>query len=128
MLVVDDNPVNRKVTLNLLRRLGHQAEAVEGGAQAIDTLLKDSYQVVMMDLQMPDMDGMSATRAIRALPNISQPKIVAFSADAEAGKKLELGPAAFDDFLAKPLRLKQLEDCLSKIVCKSNALAEAKDC
>ncbi len=116
VLVVDDNPVNRKVTLNLLKRLGHSAEAVEGGMEAL-ALFKDEarYQVVLMDLQMPEMDGIQATAAIRALKVIRQPRIVAFSADVQAGKKLEIGPHAFDGFLGKPLRMQQLGECLDEL-------------
>jgi signal transduction histidine kinase len=115
VLVVDDNPVNRKVTLNLLKRLGHSAEAVEGGVQALEALAHQAYDAVLMDLQMPEMDGITATREIRSLPSIVQPSIVAFSADVQAGKRLEIGPHAFNAFLGKPLRLQQLGDCLNSL-------------
>ena len=115
VLVVDDNPVNRKVSLNLLKRLGHTAVAVEGGAQALQALTETAYDAVLMDLQMPEMDGIEATREIRALSGIGQPYIVAFSADVQAGKKLEFGPHAFNAFLGKPLRMQQLGECLEQI-------------
>lgn len=116
VLVVDDNPVNRKVTLNLLKRLGHTAEAVEGGVEAL-TLIGEGalYQVVLMDLQMPEMDGIQATAEIRGITTLRQPRIVAFSADVQAGKKLEIGPHAFDGFLGKPLRMQQLGECLDEL-------------
>lgn len=119
VLVVDDNPVNRKVTLNLLKRLGHTAEAVEGGREALQRLEQESFQVILMDLQMPEMDGITATRAIRQL-RIAQPYVVAFSADAQAGRKLEIGAQAFNAFLAKPLRLQQLGECLNQVPSASS--------
>lgn len=115
VLVVDDNPVNRKVSLNLLKRLGHTAEAVEGGEMALQALHQQSYEVVLMDLQMPDMDGIETTRRIRANPSLKQPFVVAFSADIQAGRKLEIGGHAFNAFLGKPLRLQQLGDCLDSL-------------
>lgn len=115
VLVVDDNPVNRKVTVNLLKRLGHSADAVEGGREAIEAVGQARYDVVMMDLQMPEMDGVAATRAIRSLDGIEQPRVVAFSADAQGGRKLEIGPHTFDAFLSKPLRGEQLGECLESL-------------
>ena len=115
VLVVDDNPVNRKVTLNLLKRLGHTAEAVEGGIEALGRLAELPFDVVLMDLQMPVMDGIRATREIRALEDIAQPSIVAFSADVQAGQKLEFGTHAFNAFLGKPLRMQQLGECLNSL-------------
>ena len=95
---------------------GHSAEAVESGAEALTAVVATKYDVIMMDLQMPDMDGITATGRIRAMTEIAQPKIVAFSADVQAGKKLDIGsPQAFDAFLGKPLRLQQLSDCLTSL-------------
>lgn len=115
VLVVDDNPVNRKVSLNLLKRLGHTAEAVEGGEEALRALGSTEYQAVLMDLQMPDMDGIETTRRIRCDATIVQPFVIAFSADVQAGKKLEIGKHAFDAFLGKPLRLQQLGETLESV-------------
>lgn len=115
MLVVDDVPTNIELLQIHLDRGCHQVTVARDGESAVAAYEAGRFDVVLMDLQMPEMDGIEATREIRALSGIGQPYIVAFSADVQAGKKLEFGPHAFNAFLGKPLRMQQLGECLEQI-------------
>jgi len=106
ILLVEDNPVNRNVALSLLGRLGYKADAVVNGLEALSAFEERHYDFVMMDLQMPMMDGLEATRELRRrLAPERQPRIVAVTANTVLGdRELCLG-AGMNDYIAKPLRL-----------------------
>ncbi len=120
VLVVDDNDTNRVVALALLRKIGQEAVAAKSGAAAIEILRERSFDLVLMDMQMPGMDGITATREIRRLPLAYQPRIVALTANAfESDRQLCLD-AGMDGFLAKPFRLEDIraELCMT---CKQQS-------
>ncbi|HEY4300338.1 MAG TPA: response regulator, partial [Candidatus Didemnitutus sp.] len=110
ILVVEDNPVNQKVALRTLERLGYRADAVGNGLEALGTLDQRKYDLVLMDLQMPEMDGLTATREIRIrYPKHRQPLIVALTANAVAGDRERCLEAGMDDYLTKPVKLEGLQ-------------------
>ncbi len=104
VLLVEDNPVNRKVALRLLERLGYRAETVPNGAEALRAVAAGGYQLVFMDVQMPEMDGLEATRRIRTtVPKERQPVIVALTANAIAGDAERCLAAGMNDYVSKPV-------------------------
>ena len=115
ILLAEDNPVNQKVTLSLLKRLGYQADIANDGEQAIAAVARQTYDVILMDVQMPHMDGHSATRHIRAqADSLEQPWIVALTANAMEDDQRACLAAGMNDFASKPIRLKQLGELLER--------------
>ena len=112
VLVVEDHPVNQKIALGLLAKLGVAADLAENGAMAVERVRSGSYQVVLMDMQMPVMDGMDATRAIRSLALSTQPWIIAQTANAFDTDRERCLEAGMDDFLSKPFRMDRLREKL----------------
>jgi CheY-like chemotaxis protein len=109
ILVVEDNVVNQKVALGMLARLGCRADVAANGLEALEAVHRQPYDVVLMDVQMPLMDGLEATREIRTqLPAEGQPHIVALTANALAEDRDSCLSAGMDDYLSKPLRAAQL--------------------
>ena len=106
ILLVEDNPVNQKVAQHLLARLGYNVIAVSNGLEAVRAVESGSYQLVFMDVQMPEMDGFAATNEIRRrLPTERQPKIVALTANAVQGDRERCLAAGMDDYIPKPVKL-----------------------
>ncbi|ACL26589.1 PAS domain-containing protein [Chloroflexus aggregans] len=113
ILVAEDNEINQQVALHLLRVLGHHVTVVANGREALHSVQHGQFDVVLMDLQMPEMDGEEVTRQIRALGNrIRQPRIIALTAYAFAGIRERCLAAGMDGFLNKPVRLQDLRDAL----------------
>jgi signal transduction histidine kinase/DNA-binding NarL/FixJ family response regulator/HAMP domain-containing protein len=114
ILVAEDHPVNQRLVLLLLDRLGHRADVVDNGAQAVSAVLDRNYDVVLMDLHMPELDGLSAVRAIREQMGERRPRIIALTANALPGDREACLAAGMDDFLAKPLQRGELAEALSR--------------
>jgi two-component system, sensor histidine kinase len=108
ILLVEDNRVNQKLALAMLRRLGVEADLVETGREAVASVTRHRYDLVFMDMQMPEMDGIEATRAIRTHADSHQPVIVALTANAFASDRARCIDAGMDGFVAKPYRLEDL--------------------
>ncbi len=106
VLVVEDNPVNQKVAARMLERLGHHVDLAADGAEAVEALRRIPYDLVLMDVQMPVMDGYQATGAIRDLPEPARSTpIVAMTAGAMKGDEDKALAAGMDDYLSKPVRM-----------------------
>jgi TMAO reductase system sensor TorS len=115
VLVVDDNPTNRALVAAQLEALGHDAELVDGGAVAMERVRAVRYDVVLMDCQMPELDGYETTRRIRARESAgARIVIIAMTAHALAGERERCLAAGMDDYLAKPVRLAQLQRMLKR--------------
>ncbi len=117
VLVVEDNSVNRKVAVSMLARLGYQADVASNGQEALEALARANYDVVLMDVQMPRMDGLEATRAIRLRsPGRAGPRVVAMTASVTAEDRQRCLEAGMDDYLSKPVRLPDLEETLRRLL------------
>jgi len=113
ILLVEDNLLNQRVALSMLRRLGHDADLAEDGRRALDAVSKQRYDVVLMDVQMPVMDGLEATRHIRETVEVKQqPYIIAVTAHTLQGDREDCLDAGMDEYLGKPFRLADLERVL----------------
>lgn len=109
ILVVEDNPTNRQLATIILKKLGHAADTAETGVEALSAVRRGRYEVVLMDLQMPDMDGIEATRLIRGLGSaITQPYVIAVTANVMREDRERCDAAGMDAFLAKPYQADEL--------------------
>ena len=114
ILVAEDNPVNQKVARRLLEKLGYTPEIVANGLEALVALRRRPFDVVLMDVEMPEMDGATATRALRAeLPSASQPAVIAVSAHALDSDRTQSMECGLDHYITKPVRLDQLTSALA---------------
>jgi GAF domain-containing protein/DNA-binding response OmpR family regulator len=114
ILLAEDNPVNQKLALRLLDRMGYRADVVENGNEAIAALEGAAYDVVLMDIQMPELDGLEATRRIRRRwPGGEGPRIVAMTANAMDGDREACLDAGMDDYIAKPIAPEALQATLA---------------
>jgi len=114
-VVADDNAVNRKIALSFLKRLGYQADAAVNGLDLLERLRGAVYDVVFMDVQMPEMDGLEATRHIRGeLPPARQPRIVAMTAAAFQEDRVRCLAAGMDDYVSKPVGMEELAGVLRR--------------
>ncbi len=112
ILVADDSEVNQTLTTRMLNRLGHEAVVVTDGRQALEALEASSYDVVLMDVMMPEMDGLEATRRIRAGATGDQPFIVAMTAHARPEDHQRCLDAGMDGYFVKPFTIDTLEAAL----------------
>ncbi|NNG00955.1 MAG: response regulator [Desulfobacteraceae bacterium] len=118
LLVVEDNPVNQKVAILLLKKMGYYATVAANGLDAVQELTQNTYDLVLMDIQMPEMDGIEATRIIRQSPNVLNKAIpiVAMTANALKKDQEECVAAGMNDFIPKPIRPEKLKDMVEKWV------------
>jgi CheY-like chemotaxis protein len=108
VLLAEDNPMNQKLALRLLRNMGLSADVAASGLEAVAAIDREPYDLILMDVQMPDMDGLEATRRIRAAEPATRPWIVAMTANAMAGDREACLAAGMDDYLTKPIRPNEL--------------------
>ena len=116
ILLAEDHPVNRQVTVGLLEHLGYEADLASNGREVLEVLECQSYDVVLMDVQMPEMDGLEVTRRIRGqFAGRGQPKIIALTAHAMPGDRERCLAAGMDGYLSKPLQVADLKATLAAI-------------
>jgi signal transduction histidine kinase/DNA-binding response OmpR family regulator len=115
ILLAEDNAVNQKVALRLLQKLGYRADVASNGLEAIESVGRQHYDVVLMDVHMPELDGLEATRRIVARHAAAErPAIVAMTANAMVGDREMCLAAGMEDYVAKPIRLEELADALTR--------------
>jgi len=120
ILLAEDNLVNRKLALRLLQQMGYQADLASNGIEAIESVARQTYDVILMDVQMPEMDGLEATRRIVARwPNGERPRIVAMTANAMQGDREACLAAGMDDYVVKPIRVDALVDALMQTTARA---------
>ena len=115
VLIAEDNPANQMVARRMLDRLGYEADVVANGHLALDAFAERHYPLVLMDIRMPKMDGITASRQLReSLPAKAQPSIIALTGLASEDERRMCLQAGMDDLLAKPFRIEDLEEMVSR--------------
>lgn len=115
ILLAEDNVVNQLVALKMLSKLGYTVDLATNGLWVLDALSKTEYDLILMDIQMPEIDGIETTRIIRERFQATHPSIVALTAEALEGDRERLLSLGFDNYLSKPLQAKALQDLLRTI-------------
>ncbi|MBN8853571.1 MAG: hypothetical protein BGO55_12400 [Sphingobacteriales bacterium 50-39] len=113
ILVAEDNVINQQVILHILQKLGYEPRIVSNGREAVYTMLEDAHDIIFMDLQMPEMDGLEATRLIRQTSR-TQPVVIALTANTMEGDEEECLSAGMNDYIGKPIKLDELVEKLRK--------------
>jgi CheY-like chemotaxis protein len=113
ILLAEDNPVNQKVALSMLKKMGYHADVAVNGLEVLHSLEKKHFDVILMDIQMPEMDGLEATQHIRS-QKIKQPCIIAMTAYALEGDREHCLDAGMDEYISKPIKKEELGKALQK--------------
>jgi signal transduction histidine kinase/ligand-binding sensor domain-containing protein/ActR/RegA family two-component response regulator len=113
ILVAEDNVINRQLILHILGNLGYEPDCVENGVGAVEAAARTGYDLILMDVQMPEMDGLEATKVIRR-QGLRQPVVIALTANAMRGDREQCLAAGMDDYICKPVRLDELMQLLEK--------------
>lgn len=119
ILMAEDNPINQRVGKLILKRAGFEVDLVADGNEALEAHRTAPYDLILMDCQMPTMDGFEASRKIRGLGE-PQPVIIAVTANALVGEREKCLEAGMDDYLSKPFQAEQLVDVVKKWISKRN--------
>ncbi len=114
ILVVEDNQVNQKLALRILQQMGYRADIASNGLEAVESVERQTYDVILMDVQMPEMDGLEATRQILARWPANHPRIIGLTANALEGDREACLAAGMDDYISKPIRVHELVEALGK--------------
>jgi signal transduction histidine kinase/DNA-binding response OmpR family regulator len=115
ILLAEDNVVNQKLALRLLQQMGYRADLASNGIEAVESVQRQTYDVVLMDVQMPEMDGLEASRQINARWRPQErPRIIAMTANAMQGDRDMCLAAGMDDYLTKPIRVERLVEALNQ--------------
>ena len=112
ILLAEDNVVNQKLALRLLQQMGYRADLASNGIEAIESVARQTYDLILMDVQMPEMDGLEASRRINERWSSDRPRIVAMTANAMQGDRDMCLAAGMDDYITKPIRVERLVEAL----------------
>ncbi|CAK0772645.1 two-component system, sensor histidine kinase [Gammaproteobacteria bacterium] len=124
LLLVEDHPINQKLAMTLLSRLGYDVDLAENGSEAVTAASKVQYDLILMDMQMPEMDGLEATRQIRSRAGLNaRVPIIALTANAMPSDQEACREAGMDDFLSKPFKRENLVTCLARWIDHSPSRA-----
>ncbi len=127
VLVAEDDPPNRKVAVLMLRRLGYEVDSVADGMEVLHAINLQRYDIVLMDIQMPKMDGITTTRKIRECwPKGEQPIIIAITAYLLPDGRKRCLDAGMNDYIIKPVRMSELDGILKKHRARPGYLTDAK--
>jgi CheY-like chemotaxis protein/HPt (histidine-containing phosphotransfer) domain-containing protein len=115
LLLADDNPINQKVGLSVLNKLGYRADLAGNGREVLKALEQKTYDILFLDVQMPEMDGLEAARQIcRRWPADQRPRIIAMTGNALMGDREKCLDAGMDDYISKPVRVGELQTALER--------------
>ncbi len=121
ILLAEDNVVNQKLALRILQQMGYRADLASNGIEAVESVERQTYDVVLMDVQMPEMDGLEAARRITAKWSADErPRIVAMTANAMQGDREMCLAAGMDDYLTKPIRVERLVEALNLVSARED--------
>jgi CheY-like chemotaxis protein len=121
ILLAEDNVVNQKLALRLLQQMGYRADLASNGLEAVESVQRQPYDVILMDVQMPEMDGLEASRQITARwKSGERPRIVAMTANAMQGDREMCLAAGMDDYLTKPIRVERLVEALNDVTARED--------
>jgi CheY-like chemotaxis protein len=119
ILIAEDNLINQKLVLQLLKRQGHQVDVAANGEEAVELFRRSPYPLVLMDAQMPEMDGYEATRIIRSLERGDQRAIIiALTANVMSGDRDRCLEAGMDDYLPKPIQAHEFYDSINAWIAR----------
>ena len=115
VLLADDNPINQKVGHSVLQKLGYQADIANNGVEVLKALEQKAYDILFLDVQMPEMDGLEAARQIhQRWPADKRPRIIAMTGNALMGDREKCLQAGMDDYISKPVRISELQSALQR--------------
>jgi len=122
ILLAEDNAVNQKLALRILQQMGYRADVASNGLEAVESVGRQPYDVVLMDVQMPEMDGLEAARRICAQWQAARrPRIIAMTANAMQGDREQCLEAGMDDYITKPIRVEHLVEALQQVQAREDA-------
>jgi CheY-like chemotaxis protein len=122
ILLAEDNGVNQKLALRMLGRIGYQADAVADGHEVLAAFDRTAYDIVLMDIQMPELDGLETTRRLRALlPVAAQPQIIALTANVSSEDRHDCLAAGMNDYIGKPIELETLRAAIGRALERMQA-------
>jgi signal transduction histidine kinase/CheY-like chemotaxis protein len=114
ILVAEDNDINQRIVRMIFEKIGYLVTVVSDGKEVVDILRRESFDLIFMDIQMPNMDGFETTASIRFNSNILQPVIIAMTASAMAGDKQNCLSGGMDDYVSKPIKLDDIREVITK--------------
>ena len=127
ILLAEDHAINQKLALQMLKKMGYRADVAANGIEVLEAMARQPYDVVLMDVQMPEMDGLEATRRLRQQsPNGKRVYIVAMTANAMQGDREECLEVGMDDYVSKPVQVKELQMALERAAVRAATPVEAK--